>query len=253
MSYINDRDWLALREEFNAGQPFKHIVIDDFFNETTLRRLLAEFPDSYDSDQWSARYDNPLEHKRTCNHWDAFPETTYKVFSYLNSAEFIKKIEAITGIKNISPDVGLHGGGWHAHQRGGKLNVHLDYSIHPKLKLERHYNLIVYITPGWQANWGGGLGLWSHDATTHQPRECVKMIENVFNRAVLFDTTQNSWHGLPEELQCPDWALRRSLAVYYLTEPSKQANPRNRALFAPTAEQCNDLEIVEFAKKRSQL
>jgi hypothetical protein len=30
-------------------------------------------------------------------------------------------------------DLGLHGGGLHSHARGGKLNVHLDYDIHPKL------------------------------------------------------------------------------------------------------------------------
>ena len=59
---------------------------------------------------------------------------------------------------------GLHGGGWHLHARGGKLNVHLDYSVHPKLHLERRLNLIVYLAQGWDPAWGGALGLWTHDA-----------------------------------------------------------------------------------------
>jgi Rps23 Pro-64 3,4-dihydroxylase Tpa1-like proline 4-hydroxylase len=36
-----------------------------------------------------------------------------------------------------------------------KLNVHLDYSIHPKLGLERRLNLVLYITSGWKPEWGG--------------------------------------------------------------------------------------------------
>ena len=253
MSYINEQDWQQLGQEFVQGRPFNHCVIDDFFTEDTVRRLLAEFPVDYDSTTWNAIYDNPVEHKRTCNQWDRFPKTTYQVFQYLNSQEFVEKIETITRTRDIIGDVGLHGGGWHAHTRGGRLNVHLDYSIHPKLRLARKYNLIVYLTPKWQSSWGGGLGLWTHNAETNQPQECLQVVENVYNRAVLFDTTQNSWHGLPDPLQCPADTMRRSLAVYYLSNPVATTASRPRALFAPYQEQAQDPEIVEFVKKRSQI
>jgi hypothetical protein len=76
-------------------------------------------------------------------------------------------------------------------------------------------------------------------------------VENRFNRAVLFDTTQQSWHGLPENLTCPDDTFRRSMAVYYLTDPEENADPRNRAIFVPYKDQANDPEIVEMIKQRS--
>src|SRR5437879_5521062 len=90
------------------------------------------------------------------------------VFDYLNSPRFVSQIADLVGC-DLFPDPGLHGGGWHAHARGGKLNVHLDYSIHPKLGLERRVNLIVYLTPGWKQEWGGALGLWAHNQAANGP------------------------------------------------------------------------------------
>ena len=35
------------------------------------------------------------------------------------------------------------------------------------------------------------------------------------NRAVVFNTTDWSWHGHPEPLRCPPGWTRRSIALYY--------------------------------------
>jgi Rps23 Pro-64 3,4-dihydroxylase Tpa1-like proline 4-hydroxylase len=59
-------------------------------------------------------------------------------------------------------------GGLHTHARGGKLNVHLDYDIHPKLELQRYLNLIIYLTPGWKPEWGGGLGMWGRPQDSYR-------------------------------------------------------------------------------------
>ena len=253
MSLLQPRNWRALQEQFLSSAPFNHVVIDDFFAPEVAEQLVAEFP-AYDTDgMWNAHYNNAIENKKACNHWDKFPKTTYSTFHYLCSFEFENIVAQITGNVGIQADVGLHGGGWHAHTTAGKLNVHLDYSIHPKLQLERHYNLIVYITPDWQSSWGGGLELWSHDNEPGRAKERVALVENRFNRAVLFDTTQNSWHGLPSDLKCPAGIMRQSMAVYYVTEPAENANPRGKALFVPHGEQVNDPTILELIEKRSQV
>jgi glutamyl-tRNA synthetase len=41
----------------------------------------------------------------------------------------------------------LHGGGLHCHKAGGKLNTHLDYSLHPKLNLQRKAQSASGIAP----------------------------------------------------------------------------------------------------------
>ena len=100
---------------------------------------------------------------------------------------------------------------------------------------------------------GGSLGLWSQHKEKIAPGDLVQTIEPFFNRAVLFDTTQNSWHGLPEPINCPEGVCRNSLAVYYLCKPRHNVDVRGRALFAPTKEQENDPEILELIKKRSSV
>jgi hypothetical protein len=234
-----------------SKDPFYYHIIDNFLEEKTAIKISKEFP-QYNSDVWFC-YENPLENKKTCNNWYYFGEETYKLFSYLNSHEFISKIKKITGIKNLYPDIGLHGGGLHIHGRGGKLNIHLDYSIHPKLKLQRKLNLIIYLEENWDSHWGGNLEFWSHNSKLNKPKEKVVTVNNVFNRAILFDTTQNSWHGFPIPITCPKDKYRKSIAVYYLTDPPEGTNKRQRALYSPSKDQENNQEILRLIEKRSKL
>ena len=228
-----------------------HYIIDNFLKEDLAKQLSDEFME-YDSPNWFV-YNNAIEVKKTSNNWYHFPPKTYQLLQYLNSPEFIQRLELITGIPDLQPDIGLHGAGWHIQGRDSKLNVHLDYSIHPKLKLERKLNLIIYLTPGWDPKWGGNLEFWSHDPITNIPKSKVKTVENVFNRAVLFDTTQNSWHGFNDAMTCPEGVYRKSIAMYYLTEPSAEASTRVRALFAPSEQQKNDKDILKLIEDRVKL
>jgi len=246
---LNEIDLTELTKQYQEAKPFKHVVIDNFFKLDVANRLADEFPDYNDNNLWSI-YRNPLEKKRTSCNWEKFPALTYKTFTELNDRFFVNYIESIIDVPNVIPDMGLHGGGWHMTPPGGKLNVHLDYSIHPKLRLERRVNLIIYLSQ-WQKEWGGELELWSHDWRTNAPKECVTTVDIKFNRAILFDTTQNSWHGLPNPVKSPEGVYRKSLNIYYLTEPTKEATDRERALFAPYKEQKDDENILELIKKRS--
>lgn len=236
---------------FKDAKPFSYAVIDDFLSPQLADALEAEIP-AFDSDVWH-EYLNAIEIKRTCNNWNRFPPATYSFFNFLNAPAFIELLSKTLGIAPLYPDPGLNGGGWHIHRAGGKLNTHLDYSIHPKVGLQRKLNLILYMNRDWQAEWGGSLGLWEHNLDTGGPGKLVSEVEPVFNRAVLFDTTQNSWHGLPSPITCPADRERKSLAVYYLTDPPPQVDTRGKALFAPTDEQKYDADVLELIRRRSQV
>lgn len=232
--------------EWQSLDPFPHLVIDGFFEPQLAHRLSSGFPE-FDSPLWHS-YNNAIEVKKALNNWHHFSPDLYRFFSDINSREAINLFEKLTGCP-LYPDIGLHGGGLHIHGAGGKLNTHLDYSIHPKLGLERRLNLIVYLNPDWDESWGGALGLWRDDGG--KPGELVKTIAPLFNRAVLFDTT-NAWHGLPEPIACPPGQYRKSVAVYYLCDPREGAVERDRALFAPTPEQASDREVLELIERRSR-
>jgi hypothetical protein len=231
-------------------EPFKYFIVDNFLPLNTAKKLSIEFPD-FDSSIWYD-YDNPLEVKKTINNWFHFPPLTYKLFNDLNGIEFTDSLKDFMDLESLYCDMGLYGGGWHIHGRGGKLNVHLDYAVHPKLNLERKLNLILYLTPDWDPKWGGNLEFWSHDEKLNKPKEKIKTIDCVFNRAVIFDTSQNSWHGFNEPINCPEGVYRKSVATYYHTDLSPTTPKRKRALYSPSKEQENDKEILELIEKRAK-
>jgi len=246
---INDQNWSGHTKSFIEAEPFNHIVIDNFFVDSFARNIFDDMP-GYD-DNADAKYDNPIEKKRTIQNWTKFPKNIYKAASYLVGEEFTRSLRQLTWQSELVADFGLHGGGIHMHQAGDYLNTHLDYDIHPKLDMKRKLNLIVYLNPNWQESWGGNLGLWSHNFETDQPKDCIQSIPPLFNRAVLFDTTQNSWHGVTEGIFAPEGQYRKSLAFYYLIPTNDISNKRQKALFTPRKEQSGDEKVMDFIKVRS--
>lgn len=251
LTMINFENIISSSQEWINSDPFPYFVVENFFNEDLALKLEDEFPD-FNDDVWH-EYGNAIEVKKVCNNYNAFPELTYRVFSYLNSDSFVSALSnCLFDESKLIPDYGLNGGGWHIHSQGGKLNTHLDYSLHPKTKLQRKINIIVYLNSDWKPNWGGNLGLWGNERSD-MPGDLKKEIAPLFNRAVIFDTTMNSWHGLPQPLKCPKDQFRKSLAIYYLTEPSPDVSDRGKAFFAPTAEQKDDPEVLNLIKNRSSI
>lgn len=234
--------------DFKGNCPFDHCVIDGFLEQDVAREVELEFP-QYEDPKWFY-YKNAIEDKKALNDWNAFPALTYKVFRELISEDFIGLLSDAIGVP-LYQDPGLHGGGWHMHGPGGNLNPHYDYSIHPKVGLQRKINIIIYLSSDLQEEHGGHLGLWSHDESNNAPKELIKVVQPRFNRAVIFDTTQNSWHGMCRPLTQPEGVYRKSLAIYYLTDPPAGADRRERALFAARDVQKGDKAIEELIRKRA--
>ena len=82
-------------------------------------------------------------------------------------------------------------------------------------------NFLIYLNKDWEEKYGGHLELWEKDMS-----KCVSKILPKFNRAAMFSTTGDSWHGHPEPLSCPEGNSRKSLALYYYTNgrPEKELN-----------------------------
>lgn len=233
------------------SDPFDHWVIEGFLEEATAIAISDDFYD-FDDERWLTRHDNELEHKKLSTHWDWYPKSIYSTFFYLNSAEFVSHLEQLTGIKGLKADYGLHAGGMHIHKSGsGRLNLHKDAEVHPKLGLKRKLNLIVYLNKDWEESWGGHLQLWN-SGPDGSPSALVKSIAPMFNRAVLFDTSQDSWHGLPEILESPDGQHRKSIALFYYVDNQDSSSPqRLRALFAPRDDQKNDQGVLDKIVERA--
>ena len=183
-----------LRQQYTQAEPFAHIVLSDLFNAAPIDLIRQEV------EQFS--------------NWDGekLPSRTRAFLKILNSEGFCKFLSDLTGIKNLVADPTLDGGGIHCIKRGGFLKVHSDFNFHHKLKMHRRLNHLLYLNKDWQRDWGGALELWDQSMT-----QCVKRVLPMFNTVVIFSTTDQSFHGHPEPLNCPENRFRNSLAVYYYT------------------------------------
>ena len=249
---INFGDVFEQEKKWKSAEPFSHVVIDNFLPSDIANKVADEFP-NVDSDFWY-EYANPLEIRKACSDWNKFPSTIYQVFTALMGKEVVDVLNFFTG-KTLTADCGLHGGGLHCHKAGGKLNTHLDYSIHPKINKQRKVNIIIYVAKDWDPAWDGALGLWENDDSdgSDKPGKLVQRIDCIFNRAVIFDTTMKSWHGLPDPVLCPAGRSRNSLATYYLCDPPQQVDQRGKALYAPSESQKGDAHIEDLIRKRANL
>lgn len=225
MEYLGDwkNDLDNLSKSFLNNSPYPHVVINNFFEERIAECLSDKFPNS-DSSSWKI-YNNPLEHKYSHNEINLMPQEFQKIFEALQNSIFIDLIKKITDIPNLENDPLLHGAGLHFYPKRGKLDLHLDYSLHPFLNKERRVNLIIYLNKNFKEEWGGHLELRSKDLKT-----CAKVFPH-FNSAVLFQTSDYSVHGVPEEINCPPEQGRMSIAIYYISHPREDMIVRKKAEF----------------------
>ena len=198
------------RQAYESAKPFAHCVVDDFAPEDELREVLKEWP-AFEKMKYK-RCRTSI--KASCQDWTKFGPATTRVLKKLNSPEFLKSLEAVTGIEGLVADDALQGGGLHEIPPGGFLDMHVDFNWHEGLG-KRKINLLLYLNEGWK--WNGDLLLT--DGKT------VKSVAPAFNRCVIFNTTEDSWHGHPEPLTAP--RSRKSIALYYYRKEERPSKVHN--------------------------
>jgi Rps23 Pro-64 3,4-dihydroxylase Tpa1-like proline 4-hydroxylase len=215
-----EREQERMRDEYQSAQPFPHIVIDDFLEPEALRAAIAEFP-PLQPEQWN-NYIHINERKFSNTEPSTWGPTLQRTLEVLNSPRFVKFVGTLLGEDDLIADPSLEGGGLHQSERGGFLNIHADFTVHPHHRnWQRRANIILYLNEDWQPEYGGDIELWSTDM-----KECVRKVSPEANRALIFSTDATSFHGHPDPLRCPESMARRSLALYYF---SVEQDPRVRS------------------------
>lgn len=203
----------ALNEAYAAGQPFPHIVLDGWFDTGLLRRVTKEIPSPLGPNSlFSADVAHLQERKFAWRDVPALGPESTRLIAFLNGKPFLEFLSALTGIGGLVPDPYMWGAGFHQILTGGKLAIHADFNIHPVTQLYRRVNLLLYLNEEWDEAWGGDLELWNAGMDA-----CAKRIAPLFNRTVIFSTSDISFHGHPDPMTSPPGRVRRSLALYYYT------------------------------------
>ena len=216
------------QQQYQQASPFPHVVIDNLFDPAILNCVLSEFPTPEHQQQWTRFQgrDEYLKHA-TRNEYQIPFFTRHFLYS-LNSATFLHILSAVTGIPELIADMTFEGGGLHNTTRGGHLEVHADFNQHSSNTLDRRLNLLLYLNKDWEESYGGHLELWDRKMT-----QCKSRLLPVFNRCVIFGTTDFTYHGHPHPVTCPENMSRKSIALYYFSKgrPPEEVSGAHTTLF----------------------
>ena len=206
----------SLGQSFRSAEPFPHVVINQFFADDFVKRLIRDFPPFEKG--CAVNESGELGKKATFEDVRELGETFHEADDLVRSREFLSLMSEISGIPDLLYDSAYIGGGTHENRAGQDLDAHVDFNYHPARGWHRRLNLIVYLNPEWQEEWGGSIEF--HLNPWLPPDENrIKRVLPLVNRAVLFETSERSWHGFEEVSPPPgrENLSRRSFAIYLYT------------------------------------
>lgn len=219
------------REAFLHAEPFRHVVIDGFFENNFAERLLDEFPSF---DERLATAENGRIGGKAVNTQIAGIGPAYEdLYGFLSSRPFLDFMTRLSGLPDLLLDPVMYGGGTHENLHGQELDPHVDFNFDQTRELHRRLNLIVYLNKDWLGDWGGALEIHSNPRRPEENQ--IRSFDPLFNRAVLFETNEYSWHGFPR-IDLPEdrrHISRKSISIYLYTKerPAREIAPKHGTFY----------------------
>ena len=202
----------ALRKQYKNASPFPFVRMENFLDSAFATEVAAAYP-SFDDATGKGRTFKTVNERKKVQITDAklFPAPIAQLSRALASPGFLADLSYISGIPNLLADEELVGGGIHVTGPGGRLDVHVDFNYLESRKLHRRLNLLLYLNPVWEEQWGGHIQLWDKDV-----KRCQQAFAPAMNRCVIFETSDISFHGVTPVTPAAPYP-RISFAAYYYT------------------------------------
>ena len=157
-------------------------------------------------------YKNLNENKSEGSGFDQYNPVFKNLKNELATEKFNEFISELTGIDNLILPNDHRGSGVHQGFDGSYLDVHVDFSIHPTLKKHRRLNLLIFLNKNWKEEYGGHCEFWDPEV-----KNLVAKALPSFNRAVIFECSQISFHGY-SKINIPKDESRKSFYSYFYTD-----------------------------------
>src|SRR5450631_831809 len=222
-----------IQREFLQAKPFRHVAIDNFLLPDKCESLLRDFP-AFDK-KGATNELGLIGRKAVVEHASQISRFYKTFFQYVNSEAFLDAMSELTGVQDLIADKTLFGGGTHNNLDGQGLDVHIDFNIDERNMLHRRINLLIYLNKEWEEAWGGAIEL--HSDPRNAAADEVASFLPLFNRAVIFETNEYSWHGFQRISLPPDkqHLSRKSFSIYLYTKdrPAEEVVAPHTTFYVP--------------------
>jgi len=221
-TYFTEEGRSKLKKEFDDAKPYRHLVLDNFLNEPVALEVNENFPGVEElKTHWKGLNENKMEG----SDFGIFHPVFSTIKEKLTTPEFYKWITDVTGIEEVFITDDQMGSGIHQGTNGSFLDIHIDFNIHHIKNVHRRLNLLIYLEQNWKEEYGGSLEMWNADMTN-----CDKMVLPQFNRCVIFETSEISYHGY-SKITLPEGVTRKSFFAYFYTNEREGASGYHDTVF----------------------
>lgn len=229
-------------KQFREATLFPHISIDGFMTAEVAETLLAEFP-KFENGNYLNEYG--LAGKKSVQpNLRSISDKYAKLWKYIGSEEFLGYISEVTGIPDLLMDPSMFGGGTHENLKGQKLNTHIDFNYSRDKRWHRRVNVLYYVNKEWDCEWGGCIIFEKNPLCFDDKCNPKKEYKVEFNRAVIFATSEKSWHGF-KEINTPEnyKGSRKLISIYLYTRdrPADETAAEHSTVYVPNTQ----LKIVD--------
>lgn len=183
-----ERQKEVLKEQYQASKDkIGYFFIDDVLPADVALAIYIAFP----KPEEMVLKKSLREDKYIAAQMNIYNPLLEEVIYAFQDERIVKLTGEICDIKNPLPDDNLYAGGLSMMGHTQFLNPHLDNSHDKDRQLWRVLNLLYYVTPDWNEEYGGNLELWPDGL-----KEKQVTIHSKFNRLAVMATHNNSLHSV---------------------------------------------------------
>jgi Rps23 Pro-64 3,4-dihydroxylase Tpa1-like proline 4-hydroxylase len=196
-----------LQKQFSdSHKGIGYLWLDDLLPTEIALEIAAVFP----KPEQMVLKKSLRENKYVAAQMNLYHPLLEEIIYAFQDARIVKLVGEICGVKKPVPDEYLYAGGISMMGNKQFLNPHLDNSHDKDRNLWRVLNLLYYVTPDWEEEYGGNLEIWPNGLEQKQIT-----IHSKFNRLAIMETHNNSLHSVsPVVFE----GYRRCVSNYYFSE-----------------------------------
>ncbi len=209
---------------YQAGIPVPYLVIDDFLPLNIYSSVVEEMK-QYPLDHWKVKQLPSSGVRKESKDLSSTPLLRTVVNSFTSNL-FVSWLKSVTGNQQIIPDVELLGAGLSSAPSGSYLGLHVDFNWNDTLRLNRKFNLLLYLNESWETQWGGELEMWNLEQT-----QCLHKIDPLPNRLIFWEHDEKFLHGFSSPIKSPSDVERQNLMIVYYNSNGTPTSDPHKSLF----------------------